>query len=119
MIRFNVFSEVPGAIRRFIFDLKRYIGWIPYRIKHGFFPDDLWGLNSTIIKFTLPRLKEFRRNVHDYPCDLNNTAEWQAVLDEIIWAFENYDELPADKEVWARFDKAMDFWGKYFCDLWY
>jgi len=94
--------------------LPRLPGDIIYRLRKGFWRSELWSLDNTIVEFTLPRLKEFRKGLHGYPMSLSE-EDWPHVLDEIVWAMENYDELDKDEE---RFGDAMALFGTFFRDLW-
>ena len=87
---------------------------IIYRLRKGFWRSDLWSLDHTIVAFTLPRLKEFRKDLHGYPMSLSE-EDWPHVLDEIIWAFENYNSYNRDEE---RFNDAIALFGVFFMDLW-
>lgn len=75
---------------------------IPFRIRRGFWPDEVWSLDDTIAKFVIPRLKYLREIAHSYPSNLveydSETMEelpgqdgfelWKSYLDKMIWSFE-------------------------------
>ena len=96
--------------------LKYVPGSIIYRIRKGFWQREAWDVASAIARFALPRLKEMRKDLHVYPPELTE-EEWDNVLDEIIWAFAEHDNLGSDKVQLDRFDRALDLFGKYFWDL--
>lgn len=56
--------------------------------------DDLWNGDRTLAYILIPFLKEYKIRKEDfgsYPhCEeISSPEEWSAILDEIIWAFEN------------------------------
>jgi hypothetical protein len=74
-------------------------------VRRGWNSSDYWGLDSTVCKFILPRLKEYRENLHGCPGGLtlseNCTTEqvieedfdagmneWKKILDKMIFSFE-------------------------------
>lgn len=60
------------------------------RIKVKIDDYDTWNLDYTLALIILPALKAYKNN-HDssYPGDLKSHEEWEAVLDKMIWSFEN------------------------------
>lgn len=79
--------------------------YIPYwwrRFRWGFDPRDLWSLDHAMFKWLLPRLKKFKdtamtcpflpgyshESLHDDDSMAEMEAEWQAILEEIIWTLE-------------------------------
>jgi len=95
----------------------RRIRWIPYRIHHGVWPDEIWALDYTIVRFTLPRLKLFKNASSSYPDGITRD-EWIHILDEIIWAFENYRTTHSKEEL-KRMEEGVGLFGEYFFQLWY
>jgi hypothetical protein len=93
--------------------------------RFGCADSDIWNLNHTAAVFLLPRLKLFRKRTTSYPVGIS-LAEWQHILDDIIWAMErecgntewpiDYAQAFAEK---LRFDNAMVNFGRYFDDLWW
>lgn len=77
------------------------------RQERGFDETEWYTLNVTILKFTLPRLKEFK-NCKSYPDEMTY-QEWTDIIDSIILEIENY-----------LTDKSNDLtlFFKYFKDLW-
>jgi hypothetical protein len=91
--------------------------------KRGFCNSELWCLYSVIASFVLPRLKEFRRLRHKgHPSCFKSQQEWDAVLDEMIFAFEfslNEDlSFGFDKNNQRRYSKGMQLFCKHFESLW-
>jgi hypothetical protein len=87
--------------------------------RYGFEYRDTWGLDHALAKWILPRLKHLKKNKYGCPSEFftgtleeqesdegfkKALAEWDEILDEIIWSFEfilNEDEylhacFPAD-----------------------
>ena len=84
----------------------------------GFSDSELWGLDSTIAAFILPRLTHFKKVNNGFP--LNLTPEsWDQILDKMINAFE----IVTSKEGWNRDNKevkeGLTLFAEYFRDLWW
>lgn len=67
---------------------------------------EIWNLDSQLLAFILPRLKELRRIKPGYPADLTE-QEWDEILDKMIYGFEQgllcaeeygLDEIPHSDE---------------------
>lgn len=90
------------------------------RINRGFDDSELWNLDTTIIKFILPRLKAFKDYTKSIPYDLKSETEWKDILDQIILGFELYLESNIadlnDSE--SKIDEAFKLFFKYFKSLW-
>lgn len=97
------------------------------RLTRGFPDSDLWSLDCTIARFVLPRLRRFRKRNHGYPPEMTS-AEWDDLMDEMIWAFEwmlddahgmfgyeDHNKWQADCD---RAQKGLEAFGKYFMALW-
>ena len=85
------------------------------RIERGFDDTELWNLDSTILKFTLPRLKEFREQTICYPADLNSIEEWKDCLDKMINAIEEAINYEYNDHTFEN----LQLFHKYFMDLWW
>lgn len=48
---------------------------------------DVWSMDSTLAHIILPMLKLLKEKQHGHPSELTE-AEWNDILDEMIWAFE-------------------------------
>jgi hypothetical protein len=82
-------------------------------------PRELWSLDCTIAKFTLPRLKAFRKSCKGcYPGNLKSHKEWENILEELIWLMKitKACDFPVDAE--ERYKNACKLWGEYFNSLW-
>lgn len=84
------------------------------RKERGFDNSELWSLDHTIIRFTLPRLKVFRDYTQSYPPDFNTFEDWQAVIDKMIEGMEKYILDMSDEEA----IEGIDLFLKYFRHLW-
>jgi len=87
------------------------------RIKYGFPLRESWNFHGFCSKWSLPRLKYLRKNLHGHPCNMmsemddqmatrqlffgfvenvpvNKTAheKWEEILDKIIWSMEHEDD---------------------------
>lgn len=85
------------------------------RLDRGFDDTELWNLDTTILKFTLPRLKRFRECTIGYPSDFKNHEEWLACLDKMINAIEKILENDESDETY----KDFELFKKYFFSLWW
>ena len=76
-------------------------------------PKETWNLDYTIAKFVLPRLKLFKKLNNGYPGygEANTPEKWDALLDKIIWSFE---QIANDYEIYASINfKDFDCMDKY------
>ena len=62
----------------------RFFRRVWQKITRGFSDADLWNLGETIAVFTLPRLIEFSKYSHGYPCHLDK-KQWEVILKKIIY----------------------------------
>ena len=98
------------------------------RMNRGFDDTELWNLDYTIIKFILPRLKEFKKLSNgSYPSEVGTEEKWQEILGKIILGFEYYiekdrfDTEMSDNEANGRMfimEEAFDLFRKHFEELW-
>jgi hypothetical protein len=96
------------------------------RITRGFSDDETWALDSTIIQFTLPRLKRFREITIAYPAGMT-PEEWDEILGKMIKAMEDhYNEAELDcgtreerNKLYAETQEGFELFGKYFLALWW
>jgi len=93
------------------------------RLERGFDSSELWSLDCTIASFIAPRLKAFRENSGDSPCNMDR-LEWEKILDEMIEGFEIYPNhfnwSPEESnQNWSKVYKALEYLHKYFFNLWY
>lgn len=93
------------------------------RRTRGWDDSDLWSLDCTIAKFTLPRLRRFRATLHGHPGEIT-FEEWEAILDKIIWSmeyiagdrqWEHNDQFDEDER---KCDEGVALFGKWFRGLW-
>ena len=91
--------------------------------------EELWGLDVTLAKYILPRLKKFKeKNTMSHPVSFGNKEEWHSVIDKMIYSFDyvlkhdlgKLDKLSTKdkKEYHERYKEGMDLFAKHFMDLW-
>lgn len=109
---------------------KRYKSATKQIKKYGFSDSETWGLDSVICKFILPRLIRFKELNANGGFPIQFTSEsWDAVLDEMIFAFdwslnweeEKYSKLTKEEQDanWKRYENGMQLFAKWFRDLWW
>lgn len=89
------------------------------RIENGFDETELWDLPSTITKFTLPRLKAYRRaceEIKGHPADIDSVEEWLNIQDRIIKAME--DEVEGNMPEAGKIKEGFELFFKYFFYFW-
>lgn len=93
-------------------DDNRQMKFYHQRIERGFDETELWNLDATILKFILPRLKEFKETTCGYPNGFSNLKEWTECIQKMIDSIESIikDEDP-QYEGWELFKQ-------YFFNLW-
>lgn len=52
-------------------------------------PWDTWNVDITLAYVVVPLLKQLKVTKHGYPSEFSNEAEWDDVMDEMIFAFES------------------------------
>jgi hypothetical protein len=57
-----------------------------FRIKHGFYPEEVWDLNEYLIKFMLPRLRYFLNHY------CKEDKVYREKVQKFVNALEKYDE---------------------------
>jgi hypothetical protein len=117
-------------------------------IKVKVHPYDTWNADSTLAHIIVPLLKEFRSNITGVPTAINqedvpvelrtdlrdqnnivplehSSKQWEWILDEIIWAFENMDEsdwnlnnVDIYNQSSVRRQKGLELFGKYLIHIW-
>jgi hypothetical protein len=97
------------------------------RMTRGFDDSETWSLDITIAKFLVPRLKAFKECDNGYPARLTE-KKWNKILDEMIEGFELYikkdewdfePDINTRNEMYAKVNKALKQFSKYFQDLWW
>ena len=97
------------------------------RMTRGFDDSETWNLDITISKFLVPRLKAFNECNNGFPSRLTK-KKWNKILEEMIEGFELYikkddwvfeQDLNERNEKYAKVNKALKHFSKYFYDLWW
>jgi hypothetical protein len=105
---------------------KRYKRYAAQLKKSGFSDTETWALDSVISAFILPRLIRFKKITNCYPGDPLTEKDWDAILDDMIFAFnwnltldEKYFTLSKDEQKLGneRYERGMNFFAKYFNHL--
>lgn len=109
-------------------DDDRYSKHVAQLKKYGFSDTETWAFYSVASHFIIPRLIRFREIANGHPFGLT-PEEWNAMLDEMIFAFDwavndeedKYDHLTEKEraEHWKRYDKGMQLFAKWFRHLWW
>ena len=98
----------------------RHKRWAKQRRTRGFDDTELWNLDSTLVKFLLPRLKAFKAGTGGKVHSGSLTdEEWAKILDQMIKGFERHladDCMHEDMDV---VQKAFDLLAKHWHGLWY
>jgi hypothetical protein len=89
----------------------RQLDFYKQRIEKGFDDSELWNLDTTILKFILPRLKVFKEITPNFPNEFNDLKEWTNCIQKMIDSIESIinDDDP-HYEGWELFKQ-------YFFDL--
>ncbi len=108
---------------------KRYARHIKQLKINGFSDSETWALDSVICQFIIPRLIRFKEVNIAYPGNGVTMEMWNAMIDEMIFAFDwslNHEEdkyynlTDAEKKKnWKRYDKGMKVFAKWFRHLWW
>lgn len=70
----------------------RKIKWFFQKLIRGYSDLEIWSPCYFLSKIISTYLKRFRnQELHGHPSELKNIEEWQKILDEMIWTFENWD----------------------------
>jgi hypothetical protein len=74
-------------------DLKYGLKCLWQQLTTGFKHEEAWNICNTHASWIVPRLRMMRDNLHGHPCGMKH-GEWENILDEIIWAFDNMGMEP-------------------------
>lgn len=110
--RLNVNFSITGKAN---ISLDRKEEYKQQRIQRGFDDTECWNLDTTILQFTLPRLKRFRECTVGYPPEFETLEEWQECLDKMIMAIEHILDSTVDEKDYENFE----LFKKYFSNLWW
>lgn len=87
--------------------------WKKQRKERGFDSSELWSLGDTIVKFSLPRIKEMQRIESEVNADYNALIEGLE-----IFIRSNGNRIFTNKEE-KKVQKALDLFGKMLPGMWY
>jgi hypothetical protein len=98
---------------------KREEKFLKQRLERGFDESETWSLYTTIAKFIVPRLKEFKEVNIAYPPELTPES-WNDILDKMIRSFEIAADSDFMKEEEAEeFREGFTLFSEYFFALWW
>lgn len=93
-------------------DDKRQLKFYQQRTTRGFDDTELWNLDTTILKFIIPRLKEFKKKTVGYPTVFKSLDEWKQCIQKMIDSMESIiEDVDANYDGWELFKE-------YFFSLW-
>jgi hypothetical protein len=87
-------------------------------IRNGFPDSDIWNLDWSIAKYTLPRLKRLKEIQCGFPGDLGSMEEWDEIIDKIILAFDKIANSEPPTEDCKEIKEGLDLFRKYYFSLW-
>ena len=113
-------------IKHFIKDKVRLrnIKFLWQRLTRGWSDDELWGLDFTIAKWLLPRLKGFKEQGCSFchPCD-TTPEEWKDMVDKMILTMElmkrEGEQGFLEDHEYKFVDEGLELFGKRFRNLWW
>ena len=108
-INFSVYAD----------DDKREERFLKQRLERGFDESETWNLYTTISRFILPRIKEFKECNICHPPELT-PEEWNNILDKMIRAFEissNSEYMTEEQS--DEFREGFNLFNEYFFALWW
>lgn len=90
--------------------------------KHDYPIEEVWNTDNIIAQLIVPRLKAFRdyNNKHGVPPRINSIAEWNKIIDKMIYAFElnMYAPGPTTNQEKEDFQDGFALFCKYYLYLW-
>lgn len=114
-----------------VYNFKRVFVYPFQRFFRGYSDSDLWNLDTFYGDIITRSMRAFRDKTCSFPPELT-FKEWQAVLDDIIFAFEHESKdwwVLADEQkilseeektaIKERVDRGFEYFKKYYRDLWW
>lgn len=102
---------------------KRQAKWRAQRKKRGFDDTETWSLRDSFTAYILPRLRRYRETRAGYPGCFNSREEWDAILGQMIAAFEIVEKEtgvgPVSKKEWRQYERGMRLFAKWYMALWW
>lgn len=82
------------------------------RGRKGYCYEDLWNWDYFFSKLIANSLREFKKNCHTYPNDIDDWEDWDKVLDEMIECFEEQmrgiENIAKDRDFIKAWDKRRE-----------
>ena len=94
-------------------DDNRFEGWKEQRMERGFDDTELWNLDTTILKFILPRLREFGKQTIGTPPEYDGDIDrWNSDIELMCSDIEKYiNDEETDGKGWELFkEKFFHLW---------
>lgn len=91
--KFPFYENVYYTVKWKLIDLFYFTKKIYQSVRYGFPLEQSYNFYSFCSKWSIPRLKHLRNNLHGHPTTLT-LNEWKDILDKIIWSMENYQNEP-------------------------
>jgi len=101
-LEITTFEKVWWPTRRFFkeipYNIKK-IKWFWQRGRRGWADCDCWSVDDYLVSVIVPMLKHLKENTHGYPGygKASTSQKWEAVIQEMIEAFEAADRVIADE----------------------
>jgi hypothetical protein len=117
---FEALYWVRRKLIAFIYIIRKRVQII---INGGFPDEEVWNLGDHLARWVLPRLRKYRKKHVGYSAQYETNEEWEAAIDEMIFALETiiddeFFELQADKKKKSRFNRAMKILKEEIFFLW-
>lgn len=77
------------------------------RARKGYCFRDLWNIDLWFIQLMPQMLQEFKKNMHGYPTCFETSEEWEKVLDNMIFCFNEANEETCSLQ--NEYDYNCDF----------
>jgi len=125
-----ILEKIENAVQS-VYDVINRL-WLDKRVqkvKVRIDPWDTWSMDNTLALIILPMLKQLKETKHSYPHELSE-EEWDNILDEMIWAFEQkckdcwiseYDYKWDNEDAIAHQGRMTDgfkLFGRFYENLW-
>lgn len=109
-----------------LFFIEKLFNPIKYVFQRGFYgycDEDKYNLCDTIMKISLPIIKEYIKSADSYPSDVKSLNEWKKILKKIAEGFElelsnEYPRKLNYKVYHKKTMEARELFGKHWTGMW-
>lgn len=104
--------------------LRRSLRFLYQRHTRGWDDSETWSLDHSLAKMIAPRLKQFKRIKAGAPSDITE-EQWEAILDEMIEAFEwfgsddRWNYGPDHNDKLKKAQKGVELFAEWYTGLWW